>query len=360
MKSRIIHLCFFVFSLWIAGSSILAQNSHLQVVNSITISEQAGKMNIAEFWEKDSAKIALDFGFKEFWTEMGKGDEEIHFKKEEYAFVIPDSTIVDEVELMNQLQGCPIDLKTEEGKRESRRRLQGMMWIIREYLGGNKMIPIADVEVDDDNFFKYNLGWFKLSNGIIVKLQLYASGGLIMLWPQEQSSSVNRKYERFLVAPIHEKNLCANATSKGELGPNMYDKIPDIRLPGINGDTISLYSLKGKFVYVDFWASWCSPCRAAFPKMIETYNKYRDKVFTTGETGFEVFAVSLDSDKQKWLDAIQIDGTIWPNQVMDADSWKGIYKNFLINGIPGGILIDGNGIIVRKWLDVSYLEKCLK
>ncbi len=129
---------------------------------------------------------------------------------------------------------------------------------------------------------------------------------------------------------------------------------PEINLPSHKGGNISLSSLKGKVVLIDFWASWCAPCRAENPNVVKMYNKYKDK-------GFTVYSVSLDKDKTKWLSAIQKDGLIWPSHVSDLKSWQSIAAQaYGITSIPFTVLIDKDGKIIDKNLRGSQLEEKLK
>jgi peroxiredoxin len=117
---------------------------------------------------------------------------------------------------------------------------------------------------------------------------------------------------------------------------------PDISLPGPDGKVHTLSSLRGKVVLLDFWASWCGPCRKANPHVVEMYNKYKSK-------GFEVFSVSLDrpDGKDKWKDAIKQDGLVWNNHVSDLKYWDsapaGVYG---VRSIPKTFLIGKDGKIV--------------
>jgi len=116
---------------------------------------------------------------------------------------------------------------------------------------------------------------------------------------------------------------------------------PDFTLNTTEGVPLSLSSFKGKVVVVDFWASWCGPCRRENPNMVKMYNEVHEK-------GVEFLGVSLDKDKDKWLKAIEDDGLIW-NHVSDLKYWNSeAAKLYGINGIPATLVIDQKGNIVAK------------
>jgi len=127
---------------------------------------------------------------------------------------------------------------------------------------------------------------------------------------------------------------------------------PDITLPSPDGKEISLSSLRGKIVLVDFWASWCGPCRKEMPNVVKAYAKFMDK-------GFEIFGVSLDKEKARWVEAIAKDGITWP-QVSDLMEWQSqVVKMYNIQGIPYTVLLDREGKIIAKNLRGEELEQKL-
>lgn len=120
----------------------------------------------------------------------------------------------------------------------------------------------------------------------------------------------------------------------------------------VNGNPVSLSSFRGKYVLVDFWASWCRPCRAENPNVVKAYNKFKDKNFT-------VLGVSLDQEKNAWVDAIQKDGLSW-NHVSDLKYWNNaVAQMYRIQSIPGNMLVDPNGKIIAKDLHGEGLQKKL-
>lgn len=127
---------------------------------------------------------------------------------------------------------------------------------------------------------------------------------------------------------------------------------PNIALPTPKGDTLSLYSLRGKYVLLDFWASWCNPCRIENPNIVADYKKFHSK-------GFDVFQVSLDRKKDDWIKAIKDDHLIW-HHVSDLKFWRSsaaqLYK---IQSIPASYLIDKEGKIIGKNLRGPALEQKL-
>ena len=129
---------------------------------------------------------------------------------------------------------------------------------------------------------------------------------------------------------------------------------PNIELKNPEGKVISLSSLKGKVVLIDFWASWCAPCRKEMPNVVKLYNQYKEK-------GFTVYSVSLDEDPKAWEEAIKADGMTWPNHVSDLSGWKSpMPQLYGFQGIPYTVLVDKDGKILETGLRGKSLEQKLK
>jgi len=124
---------------------------------------------------------------------------------------------------------------------------------------------------------------------------------------------------------------------------------PDFSQDTPEGETISLKDFRGKVVLLDFWASWCGPCRRENPNVVKMYEKYKDK-------GFEILGISLDRTRDKWLKAIEADGLTWPH-VSDLKGWQNeVAQLYGVRSIPHTILIDAEGQVVANKLRGPALE----
>ena len=160
-------------------------------------------------------------------------------------------------------------------------------------------------------------------------------------------------------------NLTAEKTAKkstvfvAKEGLEIGNIAPDLKLESPSGKKHKLSSLKGKYVLIDFWASWCGPCRQENPNLVTAYEKYKKATFKKGK-GFEIYSVSLDNNEDTWKAAIKRDKLSWKYHVSELGGWYSeSVKLYKIKSIPQSFLINPKGKIVAKNLRGRKLHTTL-
>lgn len=136
---------------------------------------------------------------------------------------------------------------------------------------------------------------------------------------------------------------------------------PEIELPTVDGDVIKLSQLTGKIVLINFWASWCAPCRKKAPELVDIFNNYKDIDFEDGEKGVVILSISMDRNEIGWKNSIEKDGIGDFLNVGDMKGWKcSAATSYNVKSIPSSVLLNGEGKIIAINLSTKDLNKKLK
>ncbi|MDD2596070.1 MAG: TlpA disulfide reductase family protein [Bacteroidales bacterium] len=163
--------------------------------------------------------------------------------------------------------------------------------------------------------------------------------------------AIRNKIDSSLIDHPYVKDIDGTLADLERMQPGK--EAPDFTLKTINGDSLTLSSLRGKYVLVDFWASWCPDCRKSNPELVKLYNSYKNKNFT-------IVGVSIDEDETNWKMAVEKDGLIWQQTIGNA-GWKSeVAQQYGVKWIPTAMLIDPQGVIVTRSVELSDIEGKLK
>jgi thiol-disulfide isomerase/thioredoxin len=335
----------------------------VKTIDSVAVSEN-GSFNF-KFDVKQPAFYLLKFNKDNFLTMLVKPGEKIFIDAQRNSLNYPDS-----------VAGSEGTEKIAEFYKTLRRTINKMKVLNRNFaentdstklpalmdsIDSLSHIYLNEINSYTKNYINNNLN----SLACFVALYQQVAPNVYVLSPSKDlkyylkvDSSLSRLYPDYeVVAKLHEqvKELVATVTGKPVTEPAQEGgaTVPEIALPTPKGDTVKLSSTRGSIVLLDFWASWCTPCRLENPNLVKAYDTYHRK-------GFQIYQVSLDKTKEAWMKGIEYDKLSRWIHVSDVKYWKSsVVPLYKIESIPTNFLLDREGRILATNLRGANLEKKL-
>ncbi len=289
------------------------------------------KINAAEMMTNTT--IEGDGSFSFTVDDVKSGIYRIRIGKKHILLVLDGTeTEVDITADLGTVESLNYDIKGSKSNREYNR-------IVRQFIQNDP---------DEGDFMNYidttfsPMAGYALATEILnpIRFQFsFSSPEKIIEIHSRANSKLAEAYPKSDLIPIHQSFIEEIKMVLGQQMVRMGATPPDIQLPSPSGKTYALSELKGKVVLLDFWASWCRPCRMNNPELVRIYNKYKNQ-------GFTVYSVSLDRNAQAWKQAIIKDGLEWDYHVSDLLYWQSApAQMYNVTGIPFTYLLDKNGKI---------------
>ena len=271
--------------------------------------------------------------YRNYKTEGSEASASLHTLFEDYH--AKDSTILANFKAINELEKTPgKDSVVEAMKSINDKQVEGLNSLLQDFIKNNNS-PAAVL---------YVLG---IASQTIKPEELKAMVDVAAAKFPQHAGLTRVKTMLVLKRPAAETRT--EAPSYALIGKQS----PDLQMQGLDGKNMSISQFKGKFLLVDFWASWCGPCRQENPNVVTAYNKYKNKNFT-------ILGVSLDQDKEAWQKAIAKDNLTW-NHMSDLKQWESAaVPAFGFEGIPFNVLIDPSGKIIASGLRGEDLDRKLE